>query len=87
MNEYNGWTNCETWLVNLEMGLTDDFHAFEARNLDDLIVELKDYAENLIESDNKLATNFANIILSKVDWRDIAEAVLGQLMEIENEIK
>ena len=87
MNEYNGWSNCETWLVNLEMGLTDDPHAFEARNLDDLIVELKEYAENLIESDNKLATNFANIILSKVDWRDIAEAVLGQLMEIENEIK
>ena len=87
MNEYNGWTNYETWLVNLEMGLTDDSHAFEARNLDDLIVELKDYAENLIESDNTLATNFANIILSKVDWREIAEVVLEQLMEIENEIK
>ena len=35
MNEYNGWTNYETWLVNLEMGFTDDSHAFEARNLDD----------------------------------------------------
>ena len=81
MNEYNGWTNYETWLVNLEMGLTDDSHAFEARNLDDLIVELKDYAENAIESDNTLATNFANITLSKVDWNDIAEAVLERLME------
>ena len=81
MNEYNGWTNYETWLVNLEMGLTDDSHAFEARNLDDLIVELKEYAENAIESDNTLATNFSNIILSKVDWNDIAEAVLDLLME------
>ena len=82
MNEYNGWTNYETWLVNLEMGLTDDSRDFyEARNLDDLIVELKDYAENLIESDNTLATNFANIILSKVDWKDIAEVVLEQLMD------
>ena len=81
MNEYNGWTNYETWLVNLEMGLTDDSLAFEARNLDDLIVELKDYAENLIESDNTLATNFARIILSKVDWREIAEVVLERLME------
>ena len=81
MNEYNGWTNYETWLVNLEMGFTDDLHAFEARNLDDLIVELKEYAENLIESDNTLATNFANIILSKVDWREIAEVVLERLME------
>ena len=81
MNEYNGWTNYETWLVSLEMGFTDDFHAFEARNIDDLIVELKDYAENLIESDNTLATNFANIILSKVDWREIAEVVLERLME------
>ena len=81
MNEYNGWTNYETWLVNLEMGLTDDSQAFESRNLDDLIVELRDYAENAIESDNTLATNFANTILSKVDWNDIAEAVLERLME------
>ena len=87
MNEYNGWTNYETWLVNLEMGFTDNFHAFGSRNLDDLTVELKDCAENLIESDNKLATNFANIILYRVDWNDIAEAVLKQLMEIENEIE
>lgn len=81
MNEYNGWTNYETWLVNLEMGLTDDSHAFEARNLDDLIVELRDYAEIAIDSDNTLATNFANTILSKVDWREIAEVVLERLME------
>ena len=81
MNEYNGWTNYETWLVNLEMGLTDDLHAFESRNLDDLIAELKDYAEIAIDSDNTLATNFANTILSKVDWREIAEAVLEQSME------
>ena len=81
MNEYNGWTNCETWLVNLEMGFTDDLHAFEARNLDDLIVELKEYAENAVESDNTLATNFAHIILSKVDWKDIAESVLERLLE------
>ena len=81
MNEYNGWTNYETWLVNLEMGFIDDLHAFEARNLDDLIVELRDYAEHVLESDNILATNFANIILSKVDWREIAEAVLEQSME------
>ena len=81
MNEYNGWTNYETWLVNLEMGLTDDSHAFEARNIDDLIVELRDYAEIAIDSDNTLATNFANTILSKVDWREIAEVVLERLME------
>ena len=81
MNEYNGWTNYETWLVNLEMGFTDDLQAFESRNLDDLIVELRDYAEHVLESDNILATNFANIILSKVDWREIAEAVLEQSME------
>ena len=82
MNEYNGWTNYETWLVNLEMGFTDVSNDFyEARNLDDLIVELKDSAENLIESDNTLATDFARIILSKVDWNDIAEVVLERLME------
>ena len=81
MNEYNGWTNYETWLVNLEMGFTDDLHAFAARNLDDLIVELKEYAETAIDSDNTLATNFAHTLLSKVDWREIAEVVLERLME------
>ena len=81
MNEYNGWTNYETWLVNLEMGFTDDLHAFEARNLDDLIVDLKKYAENAIESDNTLATDFAHMILSKVDWNDIAECILERLRE------
>ena len=81
MNVYNGWTNYETWLVNLEMGFTDDLHAFESSNLEDLIVELRDYAEHVLESDNILATNFANIILSKVYWREIAEAVLEQSME------
>ena len=81
MNKCNGWTNYETWLVNLEMGLTDDPQAFESRNLDDLIVELRDYAEHVLESDNILATNFVNIILSKVAWREIAEVVLEQLME------
>lgn len=81
MNKYNGWTNYETWLVNLEMGFTDDLQAFGASNLDDLIVELKDYAEYVLESDNILATNFARIILSKVDWYEIAEAVLARSME------
>ena len=81
MNEYNGWTNYETWLVNLELGLTDDSHAFYARNLDDLIDELRDYAETALESDNTLATYFSHIILSRVDWREIAEAVLERLME------
>ena len=81
MNECNGWTNYETWLVNLEMGFTDDFHAFEARNLDDLIDDLKEYAETALESDNTLATYFSHIILSKVDWNEIAEAVLERLME------
>ena len=82
MNEYNGWTNYETWLVNLEMGFTDNLHAFEARNLDDLRVDLKVYAENAVESDNTLATNFAYIILAEVDWDAIAEVVLERLMRI-----
>ena len=81
MNEYNGWTNYETWLVNLEMGFTDNSHAFESRNLDYLIADLKEYAENAIESDNTLATYFSRVTLSKVDWREIAEAVLEQSME------
>ena len=82
MNTYNGWTNYETWRVNLEI-----FDGFDPRDLwagsdkwesYDLGDFLKGYAEELIESTSTegLARDYALAFLSNVDWREIAKVML-----------
>jgi len=85
MEKYNGWTNYETWRVNLEMFdqlSLGDFWSFEdigPEDLnDDLIYELsfalKEYAEEIIgEQGNDLAVSYALAFLSDVNWREIAK--------------
>jgi len=87
MNTYNGWTNYETWRVNLEM--FDGFDPrdywsgsdrWEAYDLGDF---LKGYAEELIESSSTegLARDYALAFLSDVDWRQIASRMLDNFEE------
>jgi len=69
---YNGWTNYETWRVNLEM-----FDGMEPRSGIDaynLGQELKEYAEEIIEEYSKpgFARDYALAFLSDVNWSEIA---------------
>lgn len=69
---YNGWTNYETWRVNLEM-----FDGTEPRSCIDayhLGQEFKAYAEEAIEQSSApgLARDYALAFLSDVNWREIA---------------
>ena len=69
---YNGWTNYETWRVNLEM-----FDGTEARPGIDayqLGQEFKEYAEEAIEQSSPagFARDYALAFLSDVNWREIA---------------
>ena len=78
---YNGWTNYETWRVNLEM-----FDGEEARSGIDayhLGQEFKAYAEEAIEQSSApgLARDYALAFLSDVNWREIA----GHYIEEEEE--
>ena len=82
MSTYNGWTNYETWRVNLEIfdPLTlGDFWGYE--NADPKTVDsyelaeiIKDYAHELIEesSGEGIARDYATAFLSSVNWREIA---------------
>lgn len=67
--KYNGWSNYETWRVNLEVfDGSEDFNMAE--------FEMREFVEELIENDTKegLARDYALAFISNVDWREIAES-------------
>ena len=87
MNTYNGWTNYETWRVNLEIfdgfdprDLWAESDKWEAYDLGDF---LKGYAEELIKSSSTkgIARAYALAFLSDVDWRQIASRMLDNFEE------
>jgi hypothetical protein len=85
MNTYNGWTNYETWRVNLEMfdGMElGDFWTdteIEAYELGEM---LRDYAEQFLnEQASGLALDYALAFLGEVDWAEIAEHLLEDAKE------
>jgi len=77
---YNGWTNYETWRVNLEIfdGFDYTEHGYDGLNKDDaydLGQYLKEYANELIfisDSPSSLMEDYARAFLQAVNWREIA---------------
>lgn len=84
MTEYNGWTNWETWCVNLwldneygyaglEETIAGDTNRYAAGDM------LKEYAEQIVYGDDdapaSLATDLVNGSLSEVNWEEIADSV------------
>jgi hypothetical protein len=67
--KYNGWSNYETWRVNLEV-----FDGVEDFNMAEF--EMREFVEELIENDTKegLARDYAMAFISNVDWQEIAES-------------
>jgi len=73
---YNGWTNYETWRVNLEMidgtdldhwGGTQEFHI--------LVEAIKESCTDIVAEqapDGSLAQSYALAFLDAVNWREIA---------------
>ena len=72
--KYNGWTNYETWRVNLEIfdGYDPDGDPVDGD-------QLKDFAEDLVEMECEntqgLAYSYAMAFLQAVDWYEIARAI------------
>ena len=81
-NDYNGWTNYETWRVNLEMfdGFEIDVTPYEAHELAEY---LKETAIQVIEdgcSDKGgFALDYALAFLDAVDFRQIAMRKLEEV--------
>jgi hypothetical protein len=82
MADYNGWTNYETWLVNLWLG--EDFRIYAEEQPDSFACDqyklsqaLKDYTEETVQMDTGsveggLTVDLLNAALSAVNWYEIA---------------
>lgn len=78
--EFNGWTNYETWRVNLEYfdgrDLRDNYrNAPDASDLrDELREEFLDYLET--DCNNKLTLDYARCFAEEVNFLKIAEHLI-----------
>lgn len=80
---YNGWTNYETWRVNLEIfdgyDPSDDLEQSRAEDVQELAADLadvlRDLAEDLISETSRegITRDYALAFLSAVNYREIAE--------------
>jgi hypothetical protein len=78
---YNGWTNYETWRVNLEVfdgfDPSEYFSAYDPEDVYELGQSLKQYAEEVIfdcgQVPDGLAADYARAFLSDVNWYEIAK--------------
>lgn len=88
MSGYNGWSNYETWRINLEMidGLTPDDFGFdlgddfdnETHKVEVLSEALERHCFEMIEEQaNGFALSLANSFLARVDWAEIAEHMIA----------
>jgi hypothetical protein len=71
---YNGWTNYETWKVNLELldGLTANYLFGKNCEPD----EIQNYVEDILEEEcqpSSFSSSCVRSFLSKVNWHEIAE--------------
>ena len=80
MDKYNGYTNYETWRVNLEIfdGFNPIDWGFNILDVYDLAEGLKEYAHDLIEqgSSEGLARDYALAFLEAVNYREIARHMM-----------
>jgi hypothetical protein len=73
--EYNGWTNYETWLVNMWFG--DCFTEFQNDGDDTSAESLESFVLDMLASEGTLpetgfAADIMNAALREVDWDDLA---------------
>ena len=87
MEKYKGWSNYETWHVNATMNLTDIIDVFDSQDPDKLEVELREYVEEELNSENRNANIFAIAYLNRVYWDEIVAVGLANLKEKQNEAK
>ena len=96
--KYNGWTNYETWLVNIwfDQSLSEWAGEFEITSNDELETKsaLKTHLEDCFESyfedceklpESGFLADIINASLREIDWYDIAEHYLEDCIQLEEE--
>lgn len=86
MSKYNGWTNWETWKVNLELldGLEADDLGIEHLSVEDAYEAgsiIRDYVDEIISMEYNSEGFVHGIVqdfLHTVDWVEIARNILDQ---------
>ena len=71
-NTYNGWTNYQTWRVNLEI-----FDGWETDGHEVCEESIHDIAEEFIDASapDGLAKDYAMVFLDAVNWEEIADHI------------
>lgn len=87
---YNGWTNYATWLINLEMELTD--HGAESYMLTegitpyDLGLQIRESVESYFDEDlasvSRLSRSIVQSFLQEVNWQEIAAHILEDQQDV-----
>ena len=87
---YNGWTNYETWRVNLEIFDGFDLEEYFQLNikecdLSSISDNLKEYATEILESEGTkgLTFDYAMAFLDAVNWHEIAKHLIADYAENE----
>ncbi len=89
--QYNGWTNYETWRIQLEVidGMTLEDFGFDLHEVDtDDVANVESLADNVAELVHEvvtrdvpegLALDLALSFLDRVDWIEIAEHLIADV--------
>lgn len=88
--DYNGWTNKETWLVNIwymdsmpEYFDEMDQHHVEPSELEETIKYIAEECEALSSLPNGLLSDFISTCWGEVNWHELADHLNEELKEYE----
>lgn len=86
--EYNGWTNYATWRVNLEIfdGMTArDLTCRHVNSPAEVAEAAEAYVDNILTSTSSdLALGYALAFIADVNWQEIADSLMIDLVEDED---
>ena len=92
MSDYNGWTNRETWLVNLwymdEMPYyftTKDQYTVEHQELEEAVISTCETLEGIVDLPCGLVADFLSGCWSRVNWHELADHLKERLEAMEEE--
>lgn len=78
-NKYNGWTNYETWRVNLEFfdGVAWLESMEDCTNVNDYADALREIVIETMEQEAKgTALSYALAFVNEVNWHEIAQSMM-----------